>query len=149
MSTYPPRPLQNEIKNLLLKVGIAPTRSLMDKVKKLTEEQAESARDTLARVARVAQRARRQHPEGKRATDKQLLDWERWMTATGSEVTPEALAHFLNLDTKSANADIMALRFLFWEERDAKGKTPLWRVKRNLTTESYEPGKRRLTLSEL
>lgn len=140
-NSYPPRELQEEIKSLLLRVGITPTRSIMDRVKSLTERQALRARGILVTAAVKAEQARSAHPEGRRATDRQLADWDKWMSSTGTEVTPEALAHFLNLDTKSANMEIMRLRFIFWGERDAKGKTTSMRAARGLVTGDYVPPK--------
>ena len=155
-NSYPSKELQGEIRSLLLRVGITPTRTLMNRVKALTEDEAVRARTILQRVAIASENARRAHPEGKRTTDRQLADWERWRQTTGMEVTPEVLAHFLSLDTKTANAEIMSLRFLFWEERDAKGKTTRMRAERGLVTDAYVPAAvvpapepRRLTFEDL
>lgn len=147
-NSYPPKELQAEMKSLLLRVGITPTRSIMDRIKSLTEKQALRARAILVTAARAAESARQSHPDGKRSTSRQLLDWERWMDSAGEEVTPGSLAHFLNLDTKTANKEILNLRFIFWGKQDAKGKTTPMRAARGLVTESYVP-RRRLTLEEL
>jgi len=149
---YPTREQQAEIKNLLLRVGIAPTRSIMNRVKSLNEEQALRAKDILTRAATAAEYARRHHPDGKRSSAKQLSDWERWMNSAARDVTPEALANFLNLDTKTANSEIMSLRFIVWGERDAAGRTSRMRAARGLVTEHFTPGEqqpRRLTLDQL
>lgn len=147
--SYPPKELQAEIRSLLLRVGITPTRSIMDRVKSLTEKDALRAKGILVSVAKAKEKARSKNPSGRRATDRQIADWDRWISSTGTEVTPEALAYFLNLDTKHANKEIMNLRYIFWGMRDAKGRTTAMRANRGLVTANYIPGSPQVVLREL
>lgn len=145
---YPDKALQAEIKTLLLRCGIEPTRPRMNAIKAMTGAEAARTRRRLTAAAVAAERARAEHPEGRRSTTKQLALWHHYfVTVNRREPDAADLTHFLNLDTKTANNETTSLKWQHRERQDREGLTPAWRVRRGLFADTH--GERRLRLDEL
>jgi hypothetical protein len=156
-SDYPDKALKAEIKNLLIRSGAEHLRPRMDAVNKMSRAEAQKLRGILYRSVIAAEQVRAEHPEGKRATGRQVEQYYRaFKIAHHQEPSPEQLAHFMNLDTKSANRAVSDLRKIHGAEQDRAGTTPEWRIRRGLydpelvgQQQRETPADRRLSLEEM
>ena len=136
LKDHPSEAQIDTLKSLLLRAGIAPTRSRVNGLKRLTKEQAHFKIQLLTNAAEAAESARATHPEGPRSTSLQLDDWHRWKVALNEDIEAPQLVYVVNLDTAGMQTEIFSLRSRFWKQRDFDGQTPQWRRDRHLFSEA-------------